>query len=104
MLRTNRPTATPFAIAFFLLTIVMVHVSVELVGTNISLGSRVASIAAAWRQVGSVFLSVYQPSNTAQVLALHYIPATVIDSEVQNTESGLESQVARLDGPASSCG
>jgi len=40
--------------------------------TDLPFGSRLTSVTGAWNQVASVFLAVYQPSNTAQLLALDY--------------------------------
>jgi hypothetical protein len=55
-----------------LLFVSFATVPVSLTGSGPCLSSRLDSLAKAWSQVAGVFLTVYQPSNAAQLLALEY--------------------------------
>jgi len=71
MLRTNRLLA-PLGMAILSISLAAVPFLFNASWTDLPFGSRLTSVTGAWNQVASVFLAVYQPSNTAQLLALDY--------------------------------
>jgi hypothetical protein len=66
----KRSTIAPVGMALLFLSFATVPFSLS--GSEPSLSSRLDSLAKAWSQVAGVFLTVYQPSNAAQLLALEY--------------------------------
>jgi hypothetical protein len=66
----KRSTIAPVGMALLFLSFAAVPFSLS--GHDSGLSSRLDSLASAWSQVAGVFLTVYQPSNAANLLALEY--------------------------------
>jgi hypothetical protein len=92
MLRTNKSTAAPVGTAMVFLGLAAL--------TSFSMGSRIDhsfqsrwnSVGDAWRQLGGVFLAVYQPGNAGQFLALSYSTK----SEVPNAQTDSTECVSQI--------
>src|SRR5262245_32388683 len=98
MLRMNRLIA-PAGMALLSVTLAVVPALLDATGSQLRFCSRMAAISGAWNQISNVFLAVYQPSNTAQLLAFGYGVEDRSASPAVEC-SGRGEQVASLNRPA----